>query len=115
MDKLAQWAGLRLMVNHTGKLAWFRVGGRGGNEFVFVANKFDWKPNLNPIHFDLLMTKAINSGAAIRVEKITVKTSMYMNIKAVIEIDGKVFTHLTTRYQLSIVRCLERYVNNLDL
>lgn len=114
MDKLAVWIGLRSAIYHTGKLAWFRHH-KKGNDWEFICHKFDWKPNLNPVHFDMIMTHAISQGAIIRIEKIRVKTSKYMNIKAVIELDSKVITHVATNYQLCIVNCLQRYVNNIDL
>ena len=113
MDKLAVWIGLKPAVNHTGRLAWFRI--KKGGEYEFICHKYDWKPNLNPVHFDLVMTHAINMGAVIRVEKIRVKTSKYMNIKAVLELGGKVITHVASSYQLCIINVLQRFVNNTDL
>lgn len=115
MDKLAVWIGLKVAVYQTGKLSWFKLNGPGGNEWQFICHKFDWKPNLDPVHFHMVMEEAIAQGAIIRVEKIKIKTAKYMNIKAVIELDGKVITHIASSYQLCIVNGLMKYVNNLNL
>jgi hypothetical protein len=112
MDKLAIWIGLFQAVNHTGKMAWFKYANKK-RDLVLIAHKYEWKPWIDREQFHMVLSHAIKQGATFTISKVKVRTSKFMNIKAVMELDGKIITHLSSSYQTSIIICLSKYVDNI--
>lgn len=112
MDELAKYIGLTRAVNHTGKMAYFKVG-RGGHH-KFICNVKDFDPRENNAVFIALMDAVVKNGAVITVHHNSMKNSTYVRYEAVMEINKQIYRALAMGCQQVIVGVIRKYLENLE-
>lgn len=112
MKELAIWMGYIEGMNYTGKMAYFKR--IKYTKMVLVSHINEYHPGRNVKQFTPLMERLIKIGARITVEKVWNRTSQYINVEAVVEIDHKIITAMGMTYQGAIVNAVVKYVKSIN-
>lgn len=112
MESIAKWMGYTEAIYYTGRMAYFI---KKRSEMVFISEKKDFNPRINPAQFSDVMDRFLKQGGSVNVEKIYSKTSRYINVRARLEIDHKIMTHTGQSYKHAIIKCINEYVEKTEL
>jgi len=113
MNTLAEWANYERLMNHTGRMAWFKK--IGPEEYRLIGHLKEYDPRVHADQFIDLVNIAIERGIKITVEKRHHPARRYINICGICEQDGAIATSEAIDYQRAVVNSLLRIVEKNNL